>query len=273
RQDVQDYLIGQIDRLLSENNIAFIKWDMNRNASEPGWEDAPGDPRELWVRYVSGVYRVWQTLRERHPDVIWQSCSGGGGRADMGILKLADQIWVSDNTESLARLNIQEGFSQVYPANTMEAWVTDAGRGSVPLKTRFHSSMCGTLGVGGHLLHWTEQERKQAAQLIATYKEIRPIIQLGDLYRLRSAQENAVSAVQYVSKDRAETVVFTFRTYLPFPAQLPLIYLKGLDAEAIYEDTRTGKRKTGAGWMFTGVQTNVENTQSSVMHLKRIVDV
>ncbi|NOK58582.1 MAG: alpha-galactosidase [Chloroflexi bacterium AL-W] len=110
RNDVQDYLISQIDQLLAEYHICFIKWDMNRNVSEPGWPDAAGDQRELWVRYVHGLYRVWETLRERHPHVIWQSCSGGGGRADPGILRFADQIWVSDNTEPTMRLAIQEGF-------------------------------------------------------------------------------------------------------------------------------------------------------------------
>lgn len=135
--------------ILSENNIQFIKWDMNRNVSEPGWSDAPGDARELWVRYVQGLYHVWGTLRERFPNVIWQSCSGGGGRADFGILHFADQIWISDNTEATARLSIQEGFSQFLPANTMEAWVTDWGRNVVPLEFRFHVSMCGSLGVGG----------------------------------------------------------------------------------------------------------------------------
>ena len=130
RADVQDYIIDQIDRLLSENKITFIKWDMNRNVSEPGWPDAPGDQRELWVRYVQGLYRVWGTLAGAPPTCVWQSCSGGGGRADLGILRLADQIWVSDKTEAAARLAIQEGFSQIFPANTMEAWVTDVGAAS-----------------------------------------------------------------------------------------------------------------------------------------------
>ncbi len=165
RSDVQDYIIAQIDRLLRENNIVFIKWDMNRNVSEPGWSDAPGDPREIWVRYVHGLYRVWGTLRERHPQVVWQSCSGGGGRADFGILRLADQIWVSDNTEPAARLAIQEGFSHIFPPNTMEAWVTDMGPAYLPLEFRFHVSMCGTLGIGGHLGHWDEMQRAEAARL------------------------------------------------------------------------------------------------------------
>ncbi len=111
RPDVQDYLIEVLDRLLSENRIDFVKWDMNRNVSEPGWPDAAGEAREVWVRYVQGLYRLFSTLRERHPHVVFQSCSGGGGRADLGMLRFADQIWVSDNTEPTARLSIQEGFS------------------------------------------------------------------------------------------------------------------------------------------------------------------
>jgi alpha-galactosidase len=234
RADVQEYLIGVLDRLLADHNITFIKWDMNRNVSEPGWPDAPGDQREIWVRYVQGLYHVWGTLRERHPDVIWQSCSGGGGRADFGILRLADQVWISDNTEPTARLAIQEGYSHIFPAHTMEAWVTDMGDPHLSLEFRFLVSMCGSLGVGGHLLHWGEAGRAEATRWIALYKEIRHIVQLGDQYRLRSPQASAFSAVQYVAKDGSESVVFTFRTHLPPPSNLPLIYLRGLVPDARY---------------------------------------
>jgi alpha-galactosidase len=269
RADVQDYLIELLDRLLAQNNIAFIKWDMNRNVSEPGWPEAPGDQRELWVRHVQGVYRVWGTLRERHPNVIWQSCSGGGGRADLGILRLADQIWVSDNTEAAARLGIQEGFSHIFPANTMEAWVTDAGDDYLSLEFRFHVSMCGSLGVGGHLLRWSEAERAEAARWIALYKEIRPIIQWGDLYRLRSPQAHAFSAVQYVSKDRSAGALFAFRTHLPVPADLPPLYLRGLDPESRYEVEGLGAR-SGLGWMHAGLSVELRDFQSTVRRIRRV---
>ncbi len=270
RTDVQDYIIGQIDRLLAENTIAFIKWDMNRNVSEPGWSDAPGDPREIWVRYVEGLYRVWGTLRERHPHVIWQSCSGGGGRADLGILRLADQIWVSDNTEPTARLAIQEGFSQIFPANTMEAWVTDMGAAYLPLAFRFHVSMCGVLGVGGHLMHWDEARRAEAARWIALYKEIRHIIQRGDLYRLRSPQMHPFSAVQYVSKDRSEGVLFAFRTHIPRPTQLPPLYLRGLDPDARYEVEGVQGAKGGAAWMYAGLRLELQDFESTVLRIRRV---
>ncbi len=269
RTDVQDYLFGQLDKILSENNIAFIKWDMNRNASEPGWPSAEGDPREVWVRYVEGVYKLWGKLRERHPNMIWQSCSGGGGRADLGILRLADQIWVSDNTEATARLAIQEGFSLVFPPNTMEAWVTDAGRDRVPLKFRFHVSMCGSLGVGGNLIEWSERERADAADLIADYKAVRHIIQFGDLYRLRSAQDNPFSAVQYVSKDKSEGVLFAFRTHIPEPVMLPMIYPRGLDPETQYKIDGFSETRSGAGWMYAGIQIDLRDFGSTLRRVRR----
>lgn len=268
RADVQDYLIEKLDRLLAEYNIAFVKWDMNRNVSEPGWPDAPGEQRELWVRYVQGVYRVWGTLRERHPEVIFQSCSGGGGRADLGILRLADQIWVSDYTEPLGRLHIQEGFSQLYPASTMEAWVTDMGPEWLPLAFRFHVSMCGVLGVGGHLERWGAERRAEAAGYIAQYKALRHLVQDGDMYRLRSPQTHPLSAVQYMSKDRAEGVLFVFRSHLPGPGLLPPIYLRGLDPNAQYEVEGVAGARSGRAWMHAGLTVELRDLQSEVRRIR-----
>lgn len=269
RPDVQDYLITQLDQLLSNNAIRFIKWDMNRNVSEPGWPDAPGDPRELWVRYVQGLYHIWGTLRERHPDVIWQSCSGGGGRADLGILRLADQIWISDNTGAAARLAIQEGFSQIFPASTMEAWVTDADHGRLPLPFRFHVSMCGVLGIGGNLLHWSAEERELAGQMIAQYKAIRHIVQSGDLYRLRSPQEHAFSALEYMTRDRSEGVLFAFRTQIADPVELPVLYPRGLERAARYTIEGFAGVRSGLAWMQTGIALTLGNFESAMLRIQK----
>jgi alpha-galactosidase len=270
RTDVQDYMITQFDRLLSENNIAFIKWDMNRNVSEPGWPEPPGDPRELWVRYVQGLYRVWGTLRERHPLVIWQSCSGGGGRADFGILRLANQIQVSDNTDPTMFLNIQEGFSQIFPASTLHAWVADVPAPHLSLAFRFQVGMCGILGIGGHLARWTDAERAEAAKWIALYKDIRHIIQFGDLYRLRSPQSQPFSAVQYVAKDRSEAVLFAFRTHMPPRAQLPPLYLRGLDPDAFYELDGVPAARSGMAWMHAGLYLELNDFESTVRRIWRV---
>lgn len=273
RPDVQEHLIGLLDTLLAAHNIAFVKWDMNRNVSEPGWPSAPGEPREIWVRYVQGLYHVWGELRRRHPSVIWQSCSGGGGRADLGILRLADQIWVSDNTEPTARLHIQEGFSQFYPASTMEAWVTDMGAAHLSLEYRFHVSMCGALGVGGNLLHWSADQRAEAAALIARYKAVRHIVQAGDLFRLRSPAASPISALQYVSKDRSASLLFVFRTHMPPQLALPPILLRGLDPQARYTVEGIAEPRSGAAWMQIGLnldRAELQDFQSTMRLIQQV---
>ena len=270
RTDVREDIIKKMDRILTENNIRFIKWDMNRNISEPGWPDAPQEARELWVRYVEGVYEVWRDLAARHPQVIWQTCSGGGGRSDLGMLTLADQVWTSDNTEPTARLGIQEGFSMLYPASIMEAWVTDMGSADIPLEFRMHVSMCGSLGIGGHLVRWGAERRAEAARWIGVYKEIRATIQYGSQYRLISPQQNAYSAVEYVSQDGAEGVLFVFRTHLAEPAVLPLIHLRGLEAEGRYQIEGLEGVRSGRAWMKSGISIPLKDYQSAVRRIARI---
>lgn len=270
RADVQNYILERLSELLSKNKIRFVKWDMNRNVSEPGWAEAPGDQREIWVRYVEGLYHVWGTLQKKFPDVIWQSCSGGGGRADYGILRFTDQIWISDNTEAIARLSIQEGFSQFLPAHTMEAWVTDWAEDLIPLEFRFHVSMCGNLGIGGNLNAWSEKDRALASKCVAKYKQIRHIIQLGDQYRLISPQKKMASAVQYLSKDKSEGVLFLFRVYVQDPDDNPMVYLRGLEPLAIYDVEGFSEQRSGAGWMAGGLQVKLPNMGSKVLKIRKV---
>jgi alpha-galactosidase len=280
--EVQNYLIEMLDKLLAQHPISFIKWDMNRNVSEPGWAEHP-QGKEIWVRYVEGLYHVWDTLRLRHPNIFWQSCSGGGGRADLGILTKADQIWTSDNTEPAARLSIQEGFSLAYPALVMEAWVTDMG--TAPLEFRLHVSMLGALGIGADLTHWNESERALAAHWIAYYKTIREVVQLGDQYRLRSdrdlrglhGQVGNYSSWMYLSKDKTEGVLFDFRTHLSDPVVLPAIKLCGLEPESRYQLEGHGTR-SGLAWMEIGVHlhpltethSDFGDRSSSVLKIKKV---
>ena len=270
RSDVQEYLIDILDKLLGAHNIVFIKWDMNRNVSEPGWPDAPGDARELWVRYVQGLYHVWGTLAKRHPKILWQSCSGGGGRVDLGMLQMVDQFWTSDNTEATSRLGIQEGFSQAFPAIMMEAQVTHMGNPPTPLAFRFHTSMLGSLGISANLLHWSDEEMTLAAEQVALYKQIRPLVQLGDQYRLLPTQGQSFSAWQYMSKDKQEGVLFAFRTHLPDPAKLPPVYLQGLDPQADYTVEGFDETRSGLAWMNLGLALPLTNFESSVRRIRRV---
>ena len=238
RPDVAEYLFEALDKLLSQNEISFIKWDFNRSLTEPGWPAAPlTRQREMWVRHVQNLYHLLARLRQRHPQVVWESCASGGGRADLGILQYTDQVWTSDNTDAFDRLTIQEGYSQVYPTKTMLAWVTNSpnpitGR-KLSVRYRCHSAMCGVMSLGGALNEWTEPELVETKKLVAQYKEVRHIIQAGELYRLR-ASSTGFAAVQYISRDQSEAVVLGFLHSQQFLMPLPRLYLRGLDANALY---------------------------------------
>ena len=205
RADVKEYIFGVLDKLATENNIRYFKWDMNRPFSEPGWpEAAPADERKLWVEYDRNLYEILDRLRAKHPKLEIESCSGGGGRVDLEILRRVEEVWASDNTEAFDRLRIQEGFSQAYTAKIMSAWVTDVpnqnGR-STSLAYRFLVAMQGALGIGSNLNSFSAKDTDLATRMIATYKRIRATVQGGDLYRLLSPRTEDLTANEYVAAD------------------------------------------------------------------------
>jgi alpha-galactosidase len=272
REDVREYLWEQLDALLSSAPIDYVKWDFNRCFSDAGW---PGDryPQRLWVGHVRAVYDLLDRLRGVHPGVAFESCSGGGGRIDLGMLGRTDQVWTSDNTDPLDRLAIQEGFSQLHPARVMAAWVTDSpnvqlnGRIS-SLRFRFVSAMAGVLGIGGDLTRWTGPELAEAREWVALYKEIRPLVQRGDLYRLR-APRGGLSAVQYVLGD--DTVVLVWLQAQHHGEPVPALRLRGLDPAASYECRETGEVHRGAVLLHHGVRTGVRgDLDAAVLRLRRI---
>jgi alpha-galactosidase len=267
RKDVQDHLIQVIDSLLSSYEISFVKWDMNRNVSEPGWQGAAGDPRELWMRYVFGLYRVLEEVRARHPKVVFQSCSGGGGRADLGVLHYADQVWVSDNTDACARLRIQEGYAQIFPAATMESWVTDQNDSLLPLDFRFHVCMTGVLGIGGDISTWDALKLADAKKWVLVYKSQRDLIMWGDRYLLRSARNHAYSAIEYLNKDKTRGIIFVFQTFQTPPWKTPTLHLQGLTLDRKY--VIEGVVKSGRAWQESGLQIPLDNFQSKIVLIQR----
>jgi alpha-galactosidase len=241
RDDVKEYIFGVLDKFLSENNIKYIKWDMNRHFSEPGWPEVPvAEQKEIWVKYVWNVYEIMDRLHARHPNLEIEACSGGGGRVDLGVLERVNIVWTSDNTEALDRLGIQEGFSYAYTAKIMSAWVTDVpnlnGR-STPLKFRFLVAMQGALGIGANLNKWTDEDSALATRMISIYKSIRETVQEGDLYRLFSPRQGDLTANEYVSADGRQAVFFAFLHSQQYLRPMPTIYLRGLDENATYRVT------------------------------------
>jgi alpha-galactosidase len=267
RPDVRAYVFGFLDKLLNENDIAFLKWDYNRNWSEPGWPAvAPEEQKQVYVKYTQNLYSILSELRAKHPKVEIESCSGGGGRVDLGILRYTDEVWPSDNTDPFDRLSIQDGFTYAYTPGVMMAWVTDspgwANHRSTSLEYRFLSSMQGSLGVGANLNKWQDEDFATAKRLISAYKQVRETVQHGALYRLISPRDGSQQSVtESVAEDRGQAVVFAFLHSSTMLYPFPRLYLRGLDHNAQYRiDWIAGKElvptpatASGAYWMSRGV--------------------
>ena len=248
KKEVVEYIYDFMNKLLDSYNIKFIKWDMNRPLSEPGWLDVPkSQQQEIWVRHVQSLYQILDKLREKYPDVIFESCSGGGGRVDLGILLRTDQVWTSDNTDAFDRLKIQEGFSYAYAPKIMMSWVTDSpnwlNQREISLDYRFNVAMMGSLGIGGNLNKWSDAEMMLAKGKISQYKEIRKIVQHGDQYRLLPTCKGNLVAVEYVNEDKDKVVLFVFLYSQQFGEKLLPIKLKGLINDTLYQyyDEENGK--------------------------------
>ncbi len=269
--EVRQFVFGFLDKLLTENQISFLKWDANRDLAEPGWPQAPPErQKKIWVQYVEGYYGVIRDLRAKHPEVEIESCSGGGGRVDLGVLGLTDEVWTSDNTDPFDRLRIQEGFSYAYTPHVMMAWVTDSpnwyNRRSTSLTYRFLSSMQGSLGIGADLRKWTDEDRATATRLNAEYKVIRPLVQDGNLYRLESPRMGELSATESVAPDKSRAVVFAFLHSQQMRYATPAVFPRGLDDAATYKlhlvagtaAAGTPAQASGAYWMAQGIAFNLE---------------
>lgn len=280
KPEVKQYILDFMSRLLSEHDISFVKWDMNRSITEPGFSGfAPDQQKEIWIRHVQSLYSIWAELRAKFPHVEFETCAGGGARIDLGILRYADQAWPSDNTDAFDRLVIQEGFSYVYSPRVMMCWVTDSPNGingrRLPLSFRFHSAMTGSLGIGGNLKEWTDDEMEEAAKYIAIYKEIRPLVQTGKQYRLSSFRNSPLMAVQYVNDERTESVCFAFLHSQQYGNRLPALRLLGLDGHRLYQITGISSRNLqmrGATLMNAGIPLPLRGDFDSMLVRIRAID-
>lgn len=213
REDVYQYLYDSFSKLLRENNIKFIKWDMNKSLTDPGFPSAPTDEqRAVRIKYVENLYRLLEALRSEFPDVWFENCASGGGRVDLGMMARTDFSWASDNTDPVERTFIQYSYLNAFPSNSMISWVTheDWHNQKHPLDFKFDVSMCGVLGVGYDITKWTEEEKAVAREKITRYKEIRETVHKGDHYRLVSPYENNRSVLQFVNKPKSESIVFVY---------------------------------------------------------------
>lgn len=247
REDVQEHVFRSMDDMLCEYDISYIKWDMNRAYSETGAQNLENS-QELWYRHTKAVYDIADRLKAKHPDLQLECCASGGGRVDLGSLAHFDMVWTSDNTDPLDRLEIQHGFSLLYPIKCMRAWVTDTGRDIRPndWDFRFNVTMQGSLSIGGDLTKYDKKELDIHKKYIKLYKGIRNTVQFGRFYRLANYEQDKFYATEYV--DDEQCVVFLCKNAnLFFNDNYMHFTLNGLDEKANYKFKIDDKEYTYSG--------------------------
>ncbi len=248
RDDVSQYIFHVLDTLLTKHNIKYIKWDMNRPFSETGAQNLD-NPKMLYYLHTMAVYNIVDRLKKKHPQVAIESCSSGGGRADLGALSHFDQVWTSDNTDAVDRMTIQNGYTMLRPVKAMRAWVTDIGWISKPasLDFRFNIAMQGSLGVGGNLSNYSQEELEICKKNVALYKQIRELVQFGDLYRIMDVDEGEILFNNYVSPDKTRAVAFIASAGTRFFKKRVDFLFDGLDDRKRYSLTVQGRKYEKSG--------------------------
>jgi alpha-galactosidase len=261
REDVCEAILGMLRNILSSSPITYVKWDMNRNMTEIGSAALPPErQRETAHRYILGLYRVLESLTKEFPHILFESCSGGGGRFDPGMLYYMPQTWTSDNTDAVSRLKIQYGTSIVYPISSMGAHVSAVPNHQVKretsLKMRGDVAMSGNFGYELDLTRFTDEEKEIVKQQIADYKEIRPLVQFGDLYRLLSPFEGNETAWMIVSEDKKQALIGYFRVLAEPNAPLKSLRLKGLNPDFDYRIAGNEAEYPGDHLLYAGLPVN-----------------
>lgn len=258
RREICDYVIESVSNILSNPLITYVKWDMNRHLTDL-WSNElpPKRQKETAHRYMLGLYYILENLTRKFPDVLFESCSSGGGRFDAGMLYYMPQTWTSDNTDAVCRMKIQYGTSLVYPPITMGAHLSDVPNNQVgrvtPLETRAHVAMSANFGYELDLTKISEEEKESIKEQVKLYKEIRDIVQFGDFYRILSPFEGNEAAWNMVSKNKEEFVGMYFKILSEPATSIKILKFKGLNPNYYYEDIETKEVFGGDELMNVGI--------------------
>jgi alpha-galactosidase len=281
---VQEFVFGIIDQLLSKHTrIAYIKWDANRHIQNFG-STYLGDKKQshLWIEYARSLESIFIRLQKKYPDKIFQACSSGGGRVDFSSMKYTHEFWPSDNTDPYERLFIQWGTNHFYPPIATASHVTKSpnhqtGR-QTSLKFRFDMAMGGRLGMELRPEDLEPDQIEFAKSAIIRYKEIRPIIQFGDMYRIQSPYDtDGFASVNYVSPDKSEAILFVYSHEFHRRMERAHVKIKGLLENEFYKITeinKVGKKShiefdkqvlSGAVLMNAGFKVNLKKPLESAV--------
>jgi alpha-galactosidase len=258
REDVREAVLDMLTKILQGAKISYVKWDMNRNMTEIGSALlSPEHQQETAHRYMLGLYQVMDTITDRFPEVLFESCSGGGGRFDPGILYYMPQNWTSDDTDAVERLKIQYGTSIVYPICAMTAHVSavpnhQTGR-NTSMSFRHAVAMAGNFGYELDVTKFNEDEKQLIKSEVAFYKSIRRLVQYGDLYRILSPFDGEYTSFLFVSEDKKEAILFLYRVLNVPNGPLYRIPLEGLNPAYHYRVDDSDLELSGAQLMNYGI--------------------
>ncbi|NCB91723.1 MAG: alpha-galactosidase [Clostridia bacterium] len=241
REDVREYLFKKMTQVLDSANIEYVKWDMNRHISDVYSAKLPKERQgEVCHRYMLGLYELLEKLVTRYPDILWEGCSGGGGRFDLGMLYYSPQIWCSDDTDAVERVKIQYGTSFAYPISTVGSHVSavpnhQTGRNTL-LETRGNVAMAGSFGYELDLNLLSDEEKEEVKEQIKKFKKYYTLTHEGEYYRLTNPFENHLYAAwEFVAPDQSEALIHGVQTMAQPNSPSQNIPVKGLDPEKMYE--------------------------------------
>ncbi|GGE26125.1 alpha-galactosidase [Pullulanibacillus camelliae] len=269
RTEVVDYIFKQMCSILDEAAISYIKWDMNRHMTEIGSACLSAKrQKEVAHRYILGVYDLYERLRSRYPDILFESCASGGARFDPGLLYYAPQAWTSDDTDAVERLKIQYGSSMVYPLSSMGAHVSAVPNHQVKrvtsLETRANVAYFGAFGYELDLNGLTKEEQERVKDQIIFFKANRALLQFGRFYRLLSPfEKDGLTSWLVVSEDKKQAILGYYQELAQPNARFPKVKLTGLDPSLTYRLEGGEDIYHGDELMFAGLEMDRPATRSS----------
>ena len=279
RDDVRDWAIEQLDRVIEEYELDYLKWDMNRYVTETGWPDAPREEQQsLAIRYIQNIEKIWQHMNEKYPDLLLENCASGGGRSDFGMVPYADRINRSDNADPVDVMVLHENFTTLFIPKTAGGAGTIAPERhhiherQTPLDFRIRWGMTGSMGIGINLLTASDEIKAGLKKGIAEFKTRRADLQNAYVYTLASATENPYAVFEYVRRDRKAFTVFAFSHGMRcWDLEMPRFRMRGLIPDALYE-CEDGRRMRGDVLMNYGFACPMKGDYSSVLSAWKIVE-
>ena len=275
REDVRTYIFDRMCEILESSDIEYIKWDANRHLTDVWSALLPAERQgEVFHRFILGLYDFLEKITQRFPNVLFEGCSGGGGRFDAGMMYYHPQIWCSDDTDAVERLEIQYGTSFAYPVSTMGAHVSvcpnhQTGR-SVSMKTRGVVAMSGTFGYELDITKLSEEDKQTVKEQIEAFKKYYDLIQNGDYYRLTDdGRKSPFVAWEFVSADKKEALLNVVVLRTKANPILHTVYARGLEADMMYQVEGSQEKFSGAALMNGGYPIPVmgDDYQAVQIHL------